>query len=92
MDCPYGEKMCGDTYGCYCQRCWDERTKTVEMQTCGFCGGSGKIETNPYDNYGYDRGPDYPTHRPCEYCDGAGECEKGDTLLPAAKPRSNPRG
>lgn len=88
--CPYGEEMCGDEYGCYCQRCWDERTKPLTV--CGYCDGSGKTETNPYDREGRDRAPDYPTHQSCEYCGGAGEMVDGDKLLVSSQPRSNPRG
>lgn len=58
------------------------------METCGYCDGTGQVETRPYDNEGRERGSGYPHHRQCEYCDGEGVCVQGDSLLPAARPRT----
>ncbi len=52
--------------------------------TCGYCGGSGRVANHQADRYGPR--PDYPAERPCEYCNGSGQCERGDILLPQAKP------
>lgn len=56
------------------------------METCGYCDGTGQVETRPYGNEG--RANDGADHRTCEYCDGEGLCSQGDSLLPAAKPRT----
>jgi hypothetical protein len=50
------------------------------MNTCGFCGGRGRVYNHQADAYGPR--PDYPTERACEYCGGTGTCEGGNMLLP----------
>lgn len=54
-------------------------------QTCGYCGGTGYVQTPTHDRLGYpNQGPE---QRPCEYCDGAGVLEDGAKLLPAVRHR-----
>jgi hypothetical protein len=48
-------------------------------QTCGFCGGSGRMPGPKHDTYGWR--PDYPDMVTCEYCGGSGACEDGGKLL-----------
>jgi hypothetical protein len=68
------------------------------LETCGFCGGSGKVPGPTHDREGRQR-RDWPERIVCEYCGGAGVCEEGSKLLPArpgvfhstpAKERSKP--
>ncbi len=49
------------------------------MQTCGYCGGSGRVQGKASDAYGPR--PDYPETVRCEYCGGSGQCEDGNRLL-----------
>jgi DnaJ-class molecular chaperone len=52
------------------------------METCGYCDGTGQIDSKPYDNEGREI---ESVKVQCEYCDGAGECQRGSVLLSAIK-------
>lgn len=53
----------------------------AQLETCGFCRGSGRVPGRKHDAYGPR--PDYPELVACEYCGGAGQCRDGSRLLPA---------
>lgn len=49
------------------------------MQTCGYCGGTGRVLNPQRDAYGPR--PDYPAEAACNYCSGSGQVEDGDKLI-----------
>ncbi len=56
------------------------------METCGYCDGRGWIFGNTHDCEGRQV-HDSPPQVACEYCNGAGECDDGNKLLPATPPQ-----
>jgi len=56
-------------------------------EICGYCSGTGRVPTRPYDHEGRAQ---EVRQRACEYCDGSGECEDGDKLLGHAIPEPGP--
>lgn len=55
--------------------------------TCGFCNGRGFYFGPAYDGEGRAQ---VPPKQWCEYCNGAGECDRGDELLPVREPSVGP--
>jgi hypothetical protein len=58
---------------------------TTTTQSCGFCGGSGRVPGRQFDRDGRHR-PDLPATVTCSYCGGSGMCVEGSKLLPARNP------
>ena len=55
------------------------------METCGFCGGSGRVLSRAYDRFGAAVEQRMVA---CEYCDGSGCCEDGDKLMAGGHARA----